>query len=111
MPRVEEVVRTQLQNRALHKYFQEVADLLNESGISMEVFYKDIQCDYTRESVKELFRGFLRTKYGKGSTTQMTTKEVQSVWEEVNRHLSQFGFHCPFPSSEQLINYDEDRYK
>lgn len=108
---MEEKPRTNLQSRALHKYFSEVADLLNESGISMEVFYRDIQCDYTMESVKSLFRSFLKAKYGKGSTAQMTTKEVQSVWEEVNRHLSQHGVHVPFPSSEQLINYDENKYK
>lgn len=107
---MEENIRTNQQNKSLHKYFQEVADLLNESGIPVSVFYSNIEADYTKESIKELFRSFLRSKYGKGSTTQMTTKEVQSVWEEVNRHLSQFGFHCPFPSQETMINYDDKMF-
>lgn len=106
-----EAKRTNKQNRSIHKYFSEVADLLNESGIPLSVFYSDIEADYTMESVKALFRSFLKVKYGKSSTAQMTTEEIQAVWEEVNRHLSKHGIHIPFPSSEALINYDEDRYK
>lgn len=102
---------TRQQQKSIHKYFQEVADLLNESGISMSVVYENVEADFTKESIKGLFKAFLKAKYGKGSTTQMTTKEAQSVWEEVNRHMAQFGMHIPFPSTEQLINYDENKYK
>lgn len=105
-----EKTRTLLQNRSIHKYFQEVADMLNESGIPIAVFYSDIEADYTKEAVKSLFRAFLKEKYGKDSTKQMDTKEVQEVWEEVNRHLSKHGIHIPFPSREQLINYDDERF-
>lgn len=97
--------RSLAQNRSLHKYCQEVANELNNSGISMEVFYKNIQADYTMESVKELWRSFARTKYGKKSTTEFTTKELNEIYDEVNRHLSGFGIHIGFPSQENTDEY------
>lgn len=97
--------RTSAQNRALHKYCTEIADLLNESGISQSVFYKNIEADYTKENIKELWRSFARVKYGKKSTTEFTTQEINAVFEEVNRHISQFGIHLPFPSQENTDNY------
>lgn len=97
--------RTQAQNRALHKYCEEISNLLNESGISQSVFYKNIEADYTKENIKELWRSFARAKYGKKSTTEFTTQEINAVFEEVNRHLAQFGIHLPFPSQENTDNY------
>lgn len=97
--------RTYKQNRSLHKYCQEVADELNASGIGVSVFYKDIKADHTMESVKELWRSFARAKYGKKSTTEFTTKEINEVYDEVNRHLAKFGIHIGFPSQENTEEY------
>lgn len=97
--------RTSKQNRALHKYCTEVANLLNENGISHEVFYRNIQADYTMESIKELWRSFAKIQYAKTSTTELTSKEINAIYEEVNRHLAQFGVHIPFPSQEDTDSY------
>ena len=94
------IQRTTKQNSSLHKYCTEVAQLLNESGISKEVFYRNIQADYTMENIKELWRSFARTKYGKGSTKDLTTVEIQNIFEEVNRHISQFGVYVVWPSQD-----------
>ena len=99
--------RTAVQNNSLHLYCTEIAELLNEHGISLEVFYKNIEADHTMESVKELWRSFARSKYGKVSTADLTTKELQAIYEEVNRHVAKFGIHVPFPSEESLINYED----
>ena len=93
------------QNKALHKWCEETARELNNAGISKEVFYRDIQADYTLENIKELWRSFARTKYGKNSTTELTTKEFTEIYDEVNRHISQFGIFMPFPSEENSENY------
>jgi hypothetical protein len=101
--------RTSTQNRALHKYFEEVADVLNESGITQDVFFKDIEVDYTKETIKHLWRCISKKKFGKESTADLTTTELQEVYEEMNRHVSKFGFHIPFPS--YAADYDEEFLK
>lgn len=73
----------------------------------MEAFIKNIQADHTKESVKELWRAFARVKYGKKSTAELTTKEINDVYDEVNRHIAQFGIHIQFPSGENI--YEENQ--
>ena len=99
---LEEKQRTLLQNRSLHKYCTDIADLLNESGISMAVFFQDIEVDFTMEIVKELFRKIARVKYNKTSTKILTTSELTAIAEEVNRHLAKHGLHVEWPSKESL---------
>lgn len=92
--------RTNAQNRSLHKYCTELANELNGAGVSMQAFIKDIQADHTMESVKSLWRAFAKAKYGKESTTELTRREINEVYEEVNRHIAQFGIYMSFPSNE-----------
>lgn len=102
--KIEQEQRTIQQNKAMHKYFSEVAQALNEAGIAQSVFYENIEADYTMESIKELWRSFARAKYRKDSTADLSTMEVTEIYEEVNRHLSKFGIYLPFPSIEEKMN-------
>ena len=97
--------RSKQQNKAMHKYFEEVADLLNESGISHEAFLEHLTLDYSKEQIKDIWRSIAHKKFGLTSTADLTTKQLQDVYEEFNRHLSQFGLHVPFPSFN--ADYDE----
>lgn len=99
------IQRSNKQNRALHKYCTELANELNNAGIGIDVFFKNIQADHTMETVKELWRGFARTKYGKTSTAGLTTKELNDIYDEVNRHVSQWGIEMAFPSQENTDEY------
>ncbi len=100
--------RTISQNSAMHVYCKEVADELNNAGVTMQAFIKDIQADHTMESVKVLWKSFAKAKYGKKSTTELTKKEINDIYDEVNRHISQFGVYVEFPakldSFEQLLD-------
>lgn len=98
--------RTKQQNKALHVYFKEVADLLNESGVPARVFLENLELDYTKEMIKDIWRKIAKKQYGKDGTSELTTKELQDIFEEFNRHLSQFGLHLPFPSFS--TDYDEE---
>ena len=80
---------------------------MNVSNVPASEFYKNIDVDYTPESIKNLFRYYANIKYGKKSTTELTTKEMTELYEEVNRHTSKHGVHVPWPSQESLINYAE----
>lgn len=92
--------RTNQQNKSLHVYCTELANELNGAGISMQAFVKDIQVDHTMESVKNLWRAIAKAKYGKSGTSELTKQEVDKVYEEINRHVAQFGIHIAFPSNE-----------
>lgn len=94
--------RSSAQNRSLHKFCQELSQELNHSGISQTVFYRNIEADFTPENIKELFRSFARTKFNKNSTADLTTSEMVECYEEVNRHVSQFGIEISWPSHETL---------
>lgn len=102
---MEEKQRTPKQNKSLHKYCIELADVLNEHGITIRQLFAEVEADNTMESVKQLWRTFARMKYGKESTKDLTTSEIQKVFEEVNRHISQWGLHMPFPSYENTDEY------
>jgi hypothetical protein len=48
----------------------------NNSGIDMKVLVSNLRVDTTPESIKSIFREIGRLKYGKVSTADLTTKEV-----------------------------------
>lgn len=105
MEQKQPVQRSSAQNRALHKYCTELASELNNAGIGIDVFFKNVEADHTMESVKSLWRGFAKAKYGKESTTDLTTREINAIYDEVNRHIAQFGIHMAWPSQENTPNY------
>jgi hypothetical protein len=97
--------RSLSQNNSLHRYCTELATELQNSGVPLEVFVRDIEADYTMEAVKEVFRAFGRAKFHKKSTADLTTTEIQACYEEMNRHVSQFGIHMAWPSVENTEEF------
>ena len=92
--------RTITQNAALHLWFTQVADELNDAGFSVKQTLKaNWDSRWTKELVKEIiWKGFL-AKHNKSSTTEMTTKEVQEIYDDINVKLAEeFGFSIPFPT-------------
>ena len=74
----EEKQRTLTQNRALHLYFQLVADTLNDAGLDMRVVLKpEIDIPWSKNTVKEfLWKRIQEIQLRKASTTELTTKEI-----------------------------------
>lgn len=98
--------RTILQNRALHLYFTQMADLLNEHGLDMrKVLKPGVDIQWTSETVKEyLWRPVQKAQLLKKSTTELTTAEIDKVYETLNFHIGNFGVHVPFPSYKEILN-------
>lgn len=99
--------RTLAQNRSLHKLFSLLAETLNENGLDMRRTLKpEIAIEWTGSSVKEhLWRPIQEAQLNKRSTTELTTKEIDEVFDTINKHLGErFGLHVPFPSVEDVIN-------
>ncbi len=100
---MEEKLRTRKQQNSLQLYCRELAGMLNEAGISQKVFFESLEADYTENTIKDLFKSYARKKYGKDSTTKLTTKEMMDLYEEINRHTSKFGIHLPWPSQTDVM--------
>jgi hypothetical protein len=102
----EEKKRTMRQNKALHLMFTMLADNLNEHGFDMKKTLKnDVDIPWSGESVKEfLWRPVQKAQLQKQSTTELTTKEIDAVFDTLNRHLgSVTGITVMFPSVEEII--------
>lgn len=100
--------RTNKQNRALHLFFTHLADELNNTGLEMQTFLasKPVDIPWNSTTVKELiYRPIMKAQLGKRSTTELTTKDIDAVFDTLNRHLSETcGLTVEFPSIETIIN-------
>jgi len=97
--------RTSQQNRALYLWFTLVAKGLNDAGLDMKEVLKDeVDIPWTKDMVKKfLWKPIQEIALAKKSTAKLTTKEVDIVYNVLNRHLGEkLGFYQPFPSDEQV---------
>jgi len=83
--------RTDLQNRSLHTYFEELAQALNDSGQDMrKVLKPGVDIPWGKESVKTLmFKPIAEAMFNVKSTTDLTTKQISEVYEVMNRHTQE----------------------
>ena len=98
--------RTSAQNRSLHLLFEKLADQLNDAGYDvMRTLRHDVAIPWTSTLIKELiWRQIQKAMYDKQSTADLTSGEMQLVYDTLNRHLGErFGLHCPWPSLEALV--------
>lgn len=98
--------RTTQQNKALHVLFRMLAEELNDAGLDMRKTLKQsVDIPWDPKTVKEyLWRPVQKAQLGKDSTTELTTEEIDKVFDTINRHLGErFGLHVPFPSIEELM--------
>ena len=97
--------RTIQQNRALHLWFTLLAETLNSAGLDMRTVLKpSIDISWTSTNIKEyLWRPVQYHLLKKKSTRNLTKSEIDPVWNEINRFLSEkHCIHVPFPSLEEL---------
>lgn len=93
--------RTVKQNSALHVFFELLAQALSDAGLDMKKTLKpEAEIPWTAETVKEfLWKPLQKAQLNKVSTTELSTKEIDAVYDTLNRHLgSKFGVTVVFPS-------------
>lgn len=98
-------LRTIKQNRALHVYFTQLAQELNESGQDMKQVIR-VPISWSAYSVKEyLWRPLQKAMLGKDSTTELNTEEIEKIYDNMNRIIGErTGVCVPWPSIESLTN-------
>ena len=97
-----EELRTGKQNNSLQLYCRGLATILNDSGITYKEFFETLDSDFTEETIRNIFRKKGKSKYGKPKTSTFTKKELQIIYDELNRHTAKFGITLPWPSEEDL---------
>jgi len=108
------MIRSNQQNKALHKYLRDLSVKLNDAGLDQrKVLKPSVAIPWDEKSAKDrLWRQIQIAMTGKESSKDLTTKEVSKIYEVLNRHLvEKFGpdAHIPFPSQDELYykeNYD-----
>lgn len=96
--------RTLQQNKALHQYFTLLAQELNLAGYDMKRTLKpSADIPWTPENVKEyLWRPIQEAYVNKESTRELTTKEIDKVYDVLNKHLGETtGVTVVFPSKDE----------
>ena len=102
----EEKQRTEQQNKALHVLFTLLANTLNDAGLDMrKVLKPTVDIPWTTQTVKDqLWRPVQQAMLGKESTTELSTTDIDKVFDVINRHLGEkFGIHEDFPSVETIM--------
>lgn len=95
--------RTLKQNASLHIYFDLLAEELNKAGYDMKKTFKhDVDIPWTPLTVKEyLWKPIQKSYILKQSTTELNTKEIDKIYDILNKHLGEkTGVYVPFPSNE-----------
>ena len=105
----EEHQRTLKQNNSIHLFCEHLAHEFNDRGITMqEILKHTIDINPTKDTVKyNIWSVIMLALFQKKSTTKQTGKEVDSVYEHINRFVAKnWQFHVPFPSvdNSQDIN-------
>ena len=98
--------RTLQQNKALWKYFELLAQTLNDSGLDMKRTLKpSVEIPWSKNTVHTfLWIPIENAQLGKDSTTDLEIKEINLVYETLNRHLGEkFGLSVSFPSIETTL--------
>ena len=94
--------RTERQNNAMHLWFRQMAEQLNDAGFSATHPFNDqIEIPFTEGLVKEmLFKPIIKAMYDKKSTRGLSGREVSEAAEVLVRWLSEHkGIYVPFPQS------------
>jgi len=100
--------RTINQNRALHLYFDQLAEALNDAGYDYQVVYEmtggKLDTDWSKELVKEkLWKPVQEALTGEDSTADVETVDYHEVYKRLDKRISELtGVHVEWPSQEIL---------
>ena len=79
--------RTEQQNNAMHLWFRQMAEQLNDAGYSNKHPFNDqVEIPFTEGLVKEmLYKPIIKAMYQKTSTTRLTGRELSEAAEVLVR--------------------------
>jgi hypothetical protein len=94
--------RTNLQNRALHLFFEMAAKELNSNGVTYHYFDLngvDVETRWTKELFKEMtWKPLQLAMFGTESTTKLKRTEIDPIFEAINLMFANMGIQISFPN-------------
>lgn len=100
------------QNKSLHKLFADISAHCIANNIDMKTIIehmKNHRCEASPTAIKNVWKDIQQTITSKKSTTELTTKEIDEVYEEFNKVISEITHeYFPFPSIEELLLMQHD---
>ena len=91
----------------MHLWFTQLAEALGEAGYDVKKTLRDdIEIPWTSHMVKELlWRPVQEAMFGKRSTTELSSAEIDKVYDVINREIgNRTGVTVAFPNIEELMN-------
>ena len=98
--------RTLQQNKALWLFYERLATTLNEAGYDMKrTLSPQIDIPWNKQTVHDyLWLPVQEAQLQKDSTTELDRKEINLIYETLNRFLGErLSINIPFPSIEDII--------
>jgi len=99
--------RTKQQNRALHKYFKEIADDCRSKGISVQMLLADLpdaEISMNEKIIKDIWKVFQNETLGKEHTADLTAKQVNEILEDFSMFMAtKYDITMDFPSIESIM--------
>ena len=95
-----DATRSDRQNNAMHLWFRQIAEQLNDAGYWVRHPFSDsFEIPFTEVLVKEmLYKPTVKAMFNKGTTTKLTPSELSEAAEVLVRWLSEHkGVYVPFP--------------
>lgn len=94
-------IRTAQQNKALHAFFTELSNELNDHGVTIQKFTENaVQIEFTPKLVKEIiWRPIQKALISKDSTADLDkTTEIDLIYDHIIRHIGElYGIFLEFP--------------
>jgi hypothetical protein len=97
---IKDTTRSDRQNNAMHLWFRQIAQELNDAGYWVRHPFSDkLEIPFTEVLVKEtLYKPIIKSMYNKSSTANVTPRELSEAAEVLIRWLSEHkGVYVPFP--------------
>ena len=97
---IKDTSRSDRQNNAMHLWFRQVAEELNDAGCWVKHPFSDtLEIPFTEVLVKEmLYKPIIKTMYDKSSTAKLTPIQLSEAAEVLMRWLSEHKqVYVPFP--------------
>ena len=97
--------RSGQQNKAIHLYCEQLAEVLNDAGLDMRRFLRvDRDIPWNKDSVKEyIWKEIQIAMFQEESTSELEAGQVDQVYSVLDRNTQQkHGIHVPFPSRHTL---------
>lgn len=99
--------RTIKQNSSIRLYCSQLKKAFNDAGFDMNIVLAEgTQISWSDYTVMEyIWRKVQKSLTGKTSSTELETKEVGVIYDEINKYVSEtFGLFVPWPCIDTLMD-------